>query len=69
MSTAAILDTINPTNTTTRAARLPTSASQTLYSRREAEVGSPSKDLLAAPSESVILLTWEHGKGCVIGAF
>jgi hypothetical protein len=53
----AVLDTAHPTNTTPAAGRLPASASQNLYSKREAEVGRPSKNLIAAPSESVILLS------------
>ena len=36
---------------------LPTSASRALYSRREAEVGSPSKSTTSAQSITVIMLT------------
>jgi hypothetical protein len=54
---AIIYSTIeDPTNTASYAARLPASASQTLYSRPETEAGSTSKSVIGEPSNSVILL-------------
>src|SRR5208282_5967477 len=53
---------------TPAAGRLSASASHTLYSRPEAEAGSPSKNGTAIPSTIVVMLTMPDGGRMVIGA-
>jgi hypothetical protein len=49
-----------------RGARLPASASQTLYSSREAEVGSTSNCVIGEPSNNEMLLTYTAKSAAVL---